>query len=334
MGRIKGYVKEKFYQVKKNIEEVLINNTYKRNIYYIFALLVALFLAAREIPTQLDDVNYINYVHFSGQIIAQNIKDISFIVVDEPLWLVINFLLGIIIDPIMAVRIIIFVSVFLILFALGKYTNYSLLSIIFYLLIEQIVKNNILHLRQGLAIAVFIFAFSLKGKWKNLMFLSPLIHTSFWFVMLFYVYDIISKKLTNYRRILYFTLCSITLILSLGFIVSILGDRRADLYSFSFLNLASGKAFIWWGMFLVLFYLGTIKTQMQRIAVYGIIFYLLSYFLLDFGARVFENFVILVLLVSLISSKSTGWKTTLLTLLGIYSLLDIIINGHILFSLF
>ncbi|WP_170007319.1 EpsG family protein [Bacillus fonticola] len=307
-------------------------NKIRMYLYFLVIITISFYLSLREIPTVIDDYNYLNYVSNGGLILFSNITNFSFYIVSEPLWLFINYLLGLLFEPVLAVRVIIFVSVFITLFALGKMTQYSLISVFFFVIIDQLVKNNIVHLRQGLALSVFLLGLSLKGKWRHILLLSPFIHVSFWFSIIFYIYELSLKKLSINFKMLFFSLFSIIVALSLPFIADFLGDRRATSYSFSTPEDASGAAFIWWSLFLVVYLVGVGKNRISKLSIYGLIFYLITYFSLDFSARIFENFLALIL-VSTINSNSL-WRYILLSLLFFYALLTSFPSGPMIFNLY
>jgi hypothetical protein len=229
-----------------------------------------------------------------------------FFLVNEPFWLSINYLLGLVVQPEMVLRIVIFFSTFLVLFSLGKLTNYSLWTVFFFFIVVQILKNHITHLRQGLALGIFLLGLVTTGKTGlALRLLSPFVHTSFWFILLLDFFEQAARKMrvSISARLLLFFILAFAIILSFPFIVKVSGDRRFSVYEFELTQSASFLGFMWWIVLGTLFFLGTRKNKISTLSTYGIIFYLVSYFFLDFGARLFESVVPLILAVMLTSTK-------------------------------
>ena len=294
----------------------------KKSTYLVIVFLVAISLASRPIPWAKDALNYLNYVVYSDVLLDNTItKSFSnplFFLVNEPFWLFINHLLGSIVQPEMVLRIVIFFSTFLVLLSLGKLTNYSLWTVFFFFIVSQILKNHITHLRQGLALGIFLFGLVIKGRTGLVLrMLSPFVHTSFWFMLFLEFFEQVARKirLSISVKLLLFAVLTFAIILSLPFIVEIFGDRRFSEYEFRMAQSASFLGFMWWIVLGTLFFLGTRKNKISTLSTYGIVFYLVSYFFLDFGARLFENVVPLILAVMLTSTKEFKFVFGMLMLL-------------------
>lgn len=293
-------------------DKIIKNNITKKKkwIYLLLIFFVAIFLASRPIPWAKDDLSYMEYAKYSEILLNETIEKSSsnplFIFANEPFWLLINNFLGLFFAPETVLRLIIFLSTLLVLFSLGRLTSYSLWTIIFFFIVVQILKNHITHLRQGLALGIFLLGLVIKGRIGLILrLLSPFIHTSFWYMLFLELFHKLSKKirLSFSFRLFVFFICTVIIIFLIPFIVKITEDRRFSEYNFDMAQSASFLGFIWWILLGTLFLLGAKKNEYFELCIYGIIFYLVSYAFLDFSARLFENVIPLILAVMLMSTK-------------------------------
>ncbi|MDC3416602.1 EpsG family protein [Aquibacillus salsiterrae] len=273
----------------------------KRNIYLLFSILLGLFLIyPDDITWARDRLNYLTYADSSWVIMQSYLNDsiLSFLT-NEPLFLLINIILSSFLSPENIVKFIIFLSTVIVLYSLGKLTNYNFFVLILFLLLPQIVKNHVIHLRQGLALSIYLLGLvnNQKRYGSILKYLSVFIHSSFIFLILFEFLEKILKKIKfNFTvRILFSAVFLILFIQLIPNLALLFGDRRSLVYDFSIAESASGLGFLMWLVMGTLFILVVKKDYINTIACYGIVFYLLSYFFLDFSARIFENIIPLIL---------------------------------------
>src|SRR5690606_17982655 len=106
---------------------------------------------------------------------------------------------------------------------------------VLFLLIPQVVKNHIIHLRQGVAIAVFMLGVSAKPNWLRLglMSASAFVHSSFFFVLAILAVVRITHEIVSSKelRTLGFLAGAATASMAMGLVASISGARQAELYS-------------------------------------------------------------------------------------------------------
>jgi len=279
--------------------------------YYIILIISALyayFLMNIPMDSIMDRDNYLNYALASSEIWTRY-NTISGLF-NEPLWLQLNISLYTLFnDQETVVKFYIFFSSmmmsFIVLRQNKKYFIY-LLGIIF---LWQVMTNYVVHLRQGVAIAIFLLGYFNKNKNIQLFFylLTPFIHTSFFIVLALMLYSTILKKSKFSLQINYLLQFSSYAIFSL-FILSIalyFGARQGEVYlsgnSISF----SGFGFIYWLLILFLFISEEQSFQLKNnLAISFILFYLASYFTLPVVARIFEDVLILILLSALDLSKN------------------------------
>lgn len=305
----------------------------KKSIYLLFALIISILLIMpQDITWAKDRENYLVYAHSSLVILLRYINEGLFSVFsNEPLFLMINIVLGEIFSPEALIKIIIFCSTLLVLYSMGYLTKFNFLVIILFLLLPQVIKNHIIHLRQGTALAVYLLGFvPLFGKRRmTLRLLACFIHSSVLFLFFFEIMEKILKyfKLSFASRLLIATIFLIGFIQSIPFLAMVMQDRRAQEYSFSMAADASGMGIIIWACIAFLFIMVIDKKELYHVvACYGLIFYISSYFFLDFGARVFEN-IIPLLIIGILNLKDKYAKFLLVGVLILFGLLNWITSG-------
>ncbi|WP_280565253.1 hypothetical protein, partial [Chromohalobacter sp. 48-RD10] len=145
----------------------------------------AWFLMGLDIDGYVDRVNYLIYAKYSKEIFAVYAANgVGEILTNEPLWLFFNILFSEYFTPEDTLRIIVFFSSLLVSFlVLKSYPKYALLLVVF-ILMPQVVKNHIVHLRQGLGVSFFFLGWWCRYLPLRILFigLAPLIHASFFFI--------------------------------------------------------------------------------------------------------------------------------------------------------
>lgn len=258
--------------------------------------------------------------YYWGQYRSQGIITL---LTNEPIFLILNQLLNLFFKSIFIVQLYIVVSYSLTAFLVSKQLGYSLYPVVLYSAIPQGLKNNIMQIRQGLGISIYLLGFQAKNKYVRLLrFLAPFIHTSmlFFVVVEGYEYCMDKMKISRHVRLIIFTGVSVLIAALLPIATSIIGDRRAMEYSFSSDQSASGLSFIFWIVFFVIFYIYSDKNQYTTFSAYGIVFYLSTYFLTDISARVFESFLPFIL-ISVLKQSNKIYKLILILLLLVFSAL-------------
>lgn len=278
---------------------------------FLYAFLLSYFLPMDDAIK--DRANYLVYASGSDLIALRYISAgiLSFIF-NEPLWLSINIFLNLFFTPEQVVSFIIFFSAFISAFLILKVNPRYFLFLLFILIFPQVIGKYVVHLRQGLAISVFLLGwFCLSMKWRWFFFISAsLIHASFFFVIALYILSVITRKLNFAIDLRSFVIFIFGLIVSfgLGFIATLLGARQFNQYGFSAAEV-SGLGFIFWLGVLVLYWLqGREFTKKNAFSMSVLVFYLTTYFFIEVTGRIFESVVIIVLLSSL---ELTNWRKKL-----------------------
>lgn len=282
----------------------------KKLVTLFISLIYAVLLASAPMEGVMDRNNYLEMARTSPLIIARHLSGgVQALIANEPLWLAINSALGFLFVDEVVVRIIIFFSAFVMSYLLLINNPKNFFWLLLVLAFPQVMKNFVMHLRQGLAIAVFMLGWFSAGNKKRLFFigLSPFIHSSFFIIIAILLGGWLLKKLKmapDIKLLLYFAV-SLSLALLVAQLSALVGARQAETTAIT-AEAASGIGFLFWSMMLVIMLLQGRRFLHQYTAATGIlIFYLAAYFFTPIAGRVFESGVLLVLLALL---ATTGWR--------------------------
>ncbi|WP_272694362.1 EpsG family protein [Providencia sp. PROV036] len=283
-------------------------------ISFLYAFSLVYFFPMESIT---DRENYLVYASNSDLIQNRYLsRGILSFFTNEPLWLTINTFLSYFFSPTYVVSLIIFLSAFISAYLILQYKPKFIVFLFIILFFPPVIGKYIAHLRQGLAISIFLIGwFSASKNWRLFFFvLTPFIHASFFFVLLLLI---ISHFLNRIKfaidlKIVAIIIFGLALGLGLGYITTIIGARQAEEYKFSAENI-SGLGFVFW-LSILLLYLnqGRFFSSKNTFAIVTIVFYLSTYFLIEVTARIFESTMIIVLLSSL---DLTSWRRNICFLL-------------------
>lgn len=275
-----------------------------------FSLLYASVLSALPVEEFIDRANYLSYAVDSYIVYLRYLnKNPLSIPFNEPLWLAINMSLYYFLDMRGVVRAIIFISSFSLSFTLLNRFRYNYIWVIFILIYPQILKNYIIHLRQGAAISVFVVGYYSRYPLKRFIItsLTPLIHSSFFFValMLYFNNIIRALRVNLYIRILLFLIFYMALVYAIQIVADQLGARQADAIENDVTN-TSGLAFIFWITVLSIFLLEGTKFLKDNIFhISAVVFYLVAYLFTSYAGRIFESALVLVMIAM---TELNGWR--------------------------
>lgn len=313
------------YEIKKQPD------VKKKRIYMLLAVMIAfIFILPQDITWARDRHNYLRLAEYAKVFLNMRLEGgfISFLA-NEPFFLLINILLSSIFQPEGVVKILIFGSTLGVLYALGKLSNYNIWVLFFFAFIPQILKNHVIHLRQGVALSFYLLGLSSDKKYRNLIkYSSIFIHTSFLFIAFFELAETILKKVkfSSGLRLFISPILIISALYVLPSVAMLLGDRRVDQYGFSFAEGATGLGLLLWLFAGSLFILIIPKNRISIVSSFGIIFYLVSYYFIDFGARVFEC-VIPLIIVSILNDTRREVRWTYITFFLFYGALQWYLSG-------
>lgn len=276
----------------------------------LIALLYASLLCQFPMEGVVDRENYLEMARVSPLIMARHLgQGIHSFFANEPVWLAINSVLGLLFADTEVVRIIVFFSASVVSYLLLVNNPKNFFWLLLVLVFPQVMKNFVIHLRQGLAIAVFMLGWFSAGSKKRRFFigLSPFIHSSFFIIIAILLGGWLLKKLkmaADIKLLLYFAV-SLSLALLVAQLSALVGARQAETTAVT-AEAASGVGFLFWSAMLMLLLLQGRRFLHQYTVATGIlIFYLAAYFFTPISGRVFESGVLLVLLALL---ATTGWR--------------------------
>jgi hypothetical protein len=291
-----------------NNSNVLNNN---KNIYSIGTVSYIVIVIYSFFSSQLPDGNYQdfnNYLELSDNSLINLINNweigILRLLSNEPLWLLLNIVLRFFFDSEYVIRIIIFISATLVSWNLFRnYPNHFIL-IILILLYPLVIKNFLIHCRQGLGIAIFICGWFAVNRNIRILFLAmtPFIHVSFFIIifLLFFSRLVYLLRLNIHLKFLLFLLVGTLIGVSIETVGGVLDARQIQDYEFEQTANVSGLGFLFWTVIA-----GIMTTSNKRwinnhlFEIFLVLTYLATYWSIEIAPRIFESGVILVLLAGL-----------------------------------
>ena len=173
-------------------------NPLQKMFFLLVALVYASLLCSFPMDGLADRDNYLDMARVSPLIIARHAgSGLQSLIANEPVWLAINSALGFLFEDEVVVRIIIFFSAFIVSYLLLINNPKNFFWLLLILVFPQVMKNFVIHLRQGLAIAVFMLGWFSSGNKKRVFFigLTPFIHSSFFIIIAILLGNWLLKKL-------------------------------------------------------------------------------------------------------------------------------------------
>lgn len=303
--------------------------TYLEMAYQLFIILFALgyayTLANLPVDGFVDRINYLVYAGESPAIFERYLsRGVATLIFNEPIWLLHNILLSLFLVPEGVIVATIFLASYITAYLILKFSPAHFILLVLYLLLPQVLKNNIIHLRQGLAIAVFLLGwFSSRPNVRYLcLFVACFIHSSFLVILFLYA---LNEFFVRFR---YGSDLRAVIVTCMGLLIGVfgmwvagaLGARQADQYADEVVAV-SGLGFIFWATVAGIFVCqGKVFLHNNSLQASLIIFYLSTYFFLPVTARIFESGLLLVLLSAL--QLTSYRKYTFLVVFLLYFLLQ------------
>lgn len=131
---------------------------------FVISIVYAAVLTSMPLDAFKDRANYLVYATSPLEILMRYISgggaSVAF---NEPAWLLLNIGLGSFLEPENVVRALIFFPAFTTSFFVLRSNPRNCIFLLAFLLAPQIIKNNITHLRQGVAISVFLLGWFTVG---------------------------------------------------------------------------------------------------------------------------------------------------------------------------
>lgn len=279
----------------------------------LFALAYATILTNFPIDAFKDRHNYLIYADASEVMLAGNIiRGWSVALANEPLWLIINVSLRQFLDVEQVVRVLIFIPAFVVPYLTLRNNPKYFLWLMLFLLIPQVMKNHVIHLRQGVGVAIFMAGYyaNPKSLRLGLMGAAGLVHSSFLVVGLIgiIVWIFLKLKVAVRLRVLIMAIQFGILGFFLNLIAASAGARQGEQYV-NFEVAISGLGFAFWAFVFFIFTSSRRKYILENIFPISILaFYLPVYFVTPVAARILESALLLVLISGL---SLEGWRRQL-----------------------
>lgn len=222
---------------------------------------------------------------------------------NEPLWTLLNYYLKntfsnysdtVVLSVLIFISSYIFCNSILRLVSDKKTIAYVLFIFLFS---DPIIKNFIAHIRQGFAMSIFFYALNFRSFFPRISLIvsTTMIHSTFMLIIINYIYNFFSKKTVPGLRVFIYAIMANILVLSFYILLEFLKARQ--LSALSVPQDLSMNGFIFWFFILLLFMLQNRQFYRENIQSYYIlVFYLNSYFLINYSARFLESLLPLILI--------------------------------------
>jgi len=281
------------------------SESYRDNLYgrLIVPFVYASVLTALPVDVFYDRQSYFNYVTDSWFLLVANWQQgILPLVANEPVWLLLNALLGLFLSPENAVRLIVFIAAFIVSRYILLHSAYPLAIGVLVLLFPVLLRNQLCTLRNALATALFLvgwFSAVGGGRWI-LIALAALVHVSFFIIAALAIVCQILVRLrlgADIRQLVYVGM-GILYTFAAVEVAQLIGARHGyDYAGLGRVSEASGIGFLYWSFALGLaFWEGRQFLRHHALPIAVITLHLTSYPFVDFGARAFESIIALILI--------------------------------------
>lgn len=272
--------------------------------YIIFSVAYGAVLASLPDASFKDFNSYLNYAENGDKILERYVSrgSLSF-AFNEPVWLITNISFSFFLSSEAVVRSVIFISMSVMAFVLLKNNPQHAIWIFLILIHPQIIKNGLVHLRQGLAIAIFLVGYYTVAPKRRifLMALSPFIHSSFFLILMIQFIPNFIRKINFSARLAIILFSAVGIIIGslIPVISSLLNARQGLAYSETAIN-GSGLGFVMWFIILAIFLMEKRDFIHKYFFEINLVtFYLAIYWVFAPSMRVFESGLALVLIAGL-----------------------------------
>jgi hypothetical protein len=151
------------------------------------ALLYAGVLASLPSESLKDRNNYAAHLEYAAlALLAWLDRDLLSVLTNEPLFLLLNLALGAMLPVEQSLELLVFVPAAIVAHAVLRTDPRHGVYLLVVLLLPQVLQKHVIHLRQGVAIVMFVvawFATSPRLRWP-LIAMTPFVHASFFFVLM------------------------------------------------------------------------------------------------------------------------------------------------------
>ena len=274
------------------------------------AVAYALFLSLLPLDNFLDRVNYFLYAQNSYTIQGFYMGSYAAYLSNEPLWLFMNVQLSNVISDEAIVRTFIFFPTFVTTYIVTCKRQFSLLVACLVMIIPGVAQNYIVHIRQGVAVAIFLagyFASDRRVRY-GMIGISPFVHSAFFIIVAIYfaneilrVIDVISIR----TKIIIITSIIVAAVLFMELFMSSASFRQLDEYRDISTEISGLGFLLWFLVFALLVSSGTRIIEENLFSIASLMFYLMIYFFAPFAGRIIECVIIPVFFSGMMLP---GWK--------------------------
>lgn len=220
------------------------------------ALGYAAILANLPLMAFMDRTNYLNYAAYAAEVLGRYYeRGIIALLANEPVWLLVNIALRSLLSPEGVVQTLIFLSAFTFSYVFLRADPKNIFWLVLSLLLPQVLTNYITHLRQGLAISVFLLGYvSQRRTLRGICFMAaPFIHAAFFFILLLMLFERVSRKLRFAIDVRFLLVLVLGISLGIGtlYIAAWIGARQGYEYSPG-TQMETGLGFVFWSSMLII----------------------------------------------------------------------------------
>ena len=274
---------------------------FRQGIAFCYALFFSLYV---PVFGYSDRQNYLYIAEYPLNILLGYLENygLYFAFFNEPIWYLINFILSNFLSPEFVVRVIVFISSFTFAYYLLTRQKRYFWLLIITLLSPQFTKHYLEHLRQGLAISVFLLGWNPLGfkQSKLLMIVSCFIHTTFMFIVpVYFLYQRLSSSRVSVGVSIGLSLLIFILpMLALNYLTSVLPFRQIAEYQ-SFESGGSGFGLLFYLSIAIVLMKKSSKFIANNISVFLVLFYCIAYFYSPVAARILESGLVFIVIAAL-----------------------------------
>jgi hypothetical protein len=306
----------------------------KKNLRLLVFIVLALFISYILIlPSDFywikDRGNYLYYAEEPLNILVfrTNLNNFFSVISVEPLFLGINYVLGLLFLPIQVVEALIFISSLLALIALGKLNGFNFFILFLFIFLSPNLSNYTMTIRNGFGFSIYMLSFLFDKNSRYIKIAAALIHTSL-FIPLFIeeIIHFLNGKKVGFYGILFLNSFVFAILLFITpYLLNFLGDRRAENFEYGLSSDSTGLNFLFILGLLLFTFMFAKKSKTLIFSSSIMIYYLISYILLPIGARIIQLFLIYIV-IDIFNNVSKYNKVILISVTIIYGLF--LINNY------
>jgi hypothetical protein len=269
---------------------------------FFVAMAAATIFASLPILGFKDRQNYIWYAEYSGTFLIKAFEDSLFSgLMNEPVWLLLNMVLGSFLDSENTVRGFIWFGAFAPFFYVVKKRPRDLLWIMVFAFSSYVLTNHIHHIRLSVAVAVFIVALHIKTPYWRFFWMgvTPFIHSIFFVLLLGYWLAALARRFKQRISILLMSVIA-GLLVFVGLSEYLVhGPRQMEVYLEQSIEVRGGAFLAWLVILLAFLSSGKDYVQKYMFEIAIILLYLILYFVFSYPRRFIDAGIYLIVVAGL-----------------------------------